>query len=71
MRLFFLSYILIHFRLFKKMLSDLVDDDLLTGSVTVPTSTKTMVNMTNTGKFKDFSRLTGYIDLVMTITYGI
>ncbi len=71
MRLFFLSYILIHFRLNKKMLSDLVDDDLLTGSVTVPTSTKTMVNMTNTGKFKDFSRLTGYIDLVMTITYGI
>jgi hypothetical protein len=53
------------------MLSDLVDDDLLTGSVTVPTSTKTMVNMTNTGKFKDFSRVTGYIDLVMTITYGI
>jgi hypothetical protein len=36
------------------MLSDLVDDDLLSGSVTLPTSTKTMINMTNTGKFGEF-----------------
>ncbi len=46
--------ILIYFRLKKEMLSDLVDDDLLSGSVTVPTSTKTMINMTNTSKFTDF-----------------
>jgi hypothetical protein len=44
------------------LLSDLVDDDLLT----VPTKT-----MVNTSKFKDFYRLSGHIDLVMTITYGI
>jgi hypothetical protein len=38
----------------KKMLSDLVDDDLLTGSLTLPTSTltKTMVNIS---KFRYFS----------------
>ncbi len=53
------------------MLSDLVDDDLLSGSVTLPTSTKTMINMTNTGKFRDFYIQSGHMDLVMTITYGI
>ncbi len=36
------------------MLSDLVDDELLPGSITLPISTKTMVNMTNMSKFIDF-----------------
>jgi len=36
------------------MLSDLVDEDLLSGSLPLSTSTKTMVNMTNMGKFLRF-----------------
>lgn len=37
------------------MLSDLLDDEVISRSMTVPTSTKTMVNMTNTGEFIDVS----------------
>lgn len=48
------------------MLSDLVDDDLLTGSVTIPSSTKTMINLTNTGKFNNFSFFFYDIDRVDT-----
>ena len=44
--------IIIHFR-YKEMLSDLVDDDLLSDSVSLPTSTKTMVHMSNSSKFED------------------
>jgi hypothetical protein len=53
------------------MLSDLVDDDLLSGSLPLSTSTKTMVNMMNTSKFTDFSMQSGRMELLMTITYGI
>lgn len=41
------------------MLADLVDDDLLSGSGTVAPSTKTMLNMNNNGKFRDFESTDG------------